>query len=107
MLPIINLIGLRRLGVSLPLNLAIGGAIAAAAYVLILITGNIPQWVALGLGVYVTVSWVQALKARDPATHAMMFKAKGTDLHLARLSFHSFCHLRYRLLDRTIATKTP
>ena len=93
MLPIINLIGLRRLGVSLPLNLAMGGAIAAAAYVLILITDNIPQWVALGLGVYVTVSWVQALKARDPATHAMMFKAKG--LIYTLLAFPSIAFVTY------------
>ena len=93
MLPIVNLIGLRRLGVSLPLNLAMGGAIAAAAYVLILITDNIPQWVALGLGVYVTVSWVQALKARDPATHAMMFKAKG--LIYTLLAFPSIAFVTY------------
>ena len=60
---------------------------------LILITDNIPQWVALGLGVYVTVSWVQALKARDPATHAMMFKAKG--LIYTLLAFPSIAFVTY------------
>ena len=93
MLPIINLFGLKKLGASLPKNLLAGGVIALVAYALVLVTGNIPQWVAIGLGVYVTVSWVQALRARDPATYAMMFKSKG--LIYTLVAFPSIAFVTY------------
>jgi hypothetical protein len=35
------------------------------------------QWLALGAGVYITVSWVQYLQLNDPACFAMMFKSKA------------------------------
>ena len=35
------------------------------------------QWVALGIGVYAAVSWVQALKIREADAFAMMFRSKA------------------------------
>lgn len=35
------------------------------------------QWIALGIGVYATVSWVHGLKLQDPATFGMMFRSKA------------------------------
>ena len=76
-LPILNLVALRRVGASVPRNLAGAAAIGLAAAGLIWLTGSIAQWIALGLGVYVTFSWAQSLKARDTATYAMIFGSKA------------------------------
>ncbi len=35
--------------------------------------GRGPQWIALGTGAYAVFSWSQSLKARDPATHALIW----------------------------------
>jgi len=76
-LPIFNLIPLKRHGASLKVNAAAAAAIALVAWGLVILTGNIPQWIALGIGVYVVVSWAQSLKARDAATYHMIFKTKA------------------------------
>ena len=77
MLPIVNLPGLRKSGASLKVNLIAALAISFVAWLLMLATSNVPQWLALGLGVYITFSWAQSLKARDSATWHMIFKSKG------------------------------
>ena len=35
------------------------------------------KWIALGIGVYVVVTWVQSLAGRDPATYSMTLKSKA------------------------------
>ncbi len=50
---------------------------ALAAWFLIFLTGSVAQWVTSAFGVYVTFSWAQSLKIRDPATYAMMFGSKA------------------------------
>ena len=77
MLPIFNLVGLRRVGASLRVNFLMAAAITVVAGVLVVLTENLPQWLALGVGVYVTFSWAQSLKARDAATYHMIFKSKA------------------------------
>ena len=77
MAPLFNLPGLKKDGGSVTENLVAGAIIATVAYALIEITGNEKQWIALGIGVYVTYGWVQSLKVRDPATHAMIFKSRA------------------------------
>jgi len=77
MLPIFNLWGLKRAGASLPMNGLAALTIAAVALMLIEVTANIPQCVALGIGVYVTFTWAQSLKHRDPATFSMIFRSRG------------------------------
>lgn len=77
MMPVANLFELRRLGASIPMNLAAVAAIALAGALLVWVTDNLPQWLALGLGVYVTFSWAQSLKYRDSATYHMIFKSRA------------------------------
>ena len=60
MTPILNLYGLPE-GASIRDNLLADLFITIVAWGLIELTGNVPQWVALGIGVYVVYSWVQSL----------------------------------------------
>lgn len=76
-LPILNLVVLRRVGASIPRNMLAGALVTIAALFLIWLTGSVAQWIALGLGVYVTFSWAQSLRARDPVTFAMIFGSKA------------------------------
>jgi MFS family permease len=77
MLPFFNLAGLRRDGASIPVNLMAAAVITAVAAVLAVLTNNLPQWIALGIGVYVTFSWAQSLKVRDAVTFHMIFRSKA------------------------------
>ncbi len=76
-IPPLNLVTIVRSSASLKVNLAAAAAIAISSYLLILLTGSVAQWIATGLGVYVTFSWVQSLRSRDPATFAMIFRSKA------------------------------
>ena len=60
-------------GRALRTNLVALTFIVIAAYGLVLLTGNWPQWAAYGLGAYAVFSWVQSLRFRDPATHALIW----------------------------------
>ncbi len=79
-------LGRRALGI----NLASAAAIAALAWLLIQVVGNATQWIALGVGIYATVSWIQSLAARDPATFAMIFSSKALLLLGCGFPFISF-----------------
>ncbi len=76
-IPPLNLISIVQSKASLRTNILAAVMIAIVAYLLIFITGSIAQWIATGIGVYVTFSWVQTLRQRDPATFAMIFKSKS------------------------------
>jgi len=66
-------------------NLAVAGAVTAAAWGLTAWLGNPVQWIALGVGVYAATSWTQALRLRDRPTFAVMFEARTP--RLAALGF--------------------
>jgi MFS family permease len=53
-------------------NLAAAALIAGAAAALIGMLGGPAQWIALGVGVYAAVSWLQALALRDRPTLALL-----------------------------------
>lgn len=55
------------------INLAVAGALAVISWLMIRITGNLPQWLAVGFGYYAVFSWASALRARDPATFRLIF----------------------------------
>jgi MFS family permease len=75
-LPPLTLISVARIPGALAVNLiALAGVVAAGA-ALIAVTGDYPQWLAYGLGVYAVFSWVQSLKARDPAVHRLIWGNK-------------------------------
>lgn len=58
---------------ALVINLATGAAIAAFAYMMIQLTGNFPQWSAVGFGYYAVFSWASALRAKDAATFKLIW----------------------------------
>ena len=58
---------------ALVINLATGGAIAAFAYMMIKLTGNFPQWSAVGFGFYAVFSWASSLRAKDPANFRLIW----------------------------------
>ena len=93
MVPGFNLIGLRRSGGSLGWNAAAALGIASVVALIIAITGDWAQWIALGTGAYVTVSWAQSLAVRDPATFAMIFRCRAmvyTMLAFPTISFVTY-----------------
>ncbi len=76
-IPPFNIVAIVRTGASLRFNLIALVGIAIVAVLLITLTGSVAQWVATGIGVYVTISWAQSLKSRDPATFGMIFGTKA------------------------------
>ncbi|MEM7078813.1 MAG: MFS transporter [Pseudomonadota bacterium] len=76
-IPPLNLIGLWHEPAALRRNAIAAVLIALAAAGLIAFTGSVAQWIASGIGVYVTYSWAQSLQLRDRATYEMMFKSKA------------------------------
>lgn len=92
-LPPLTLWSVRRHGGSVAVNLAAAAGIALLAFSLILATGSVVQWIALGTGAYITFSWAQSLKGRDPATFAMMFRSRA--LIYVTLAFPTISFLTY------------
>ncbi|WEK45629.1 MAG: MFS transporter [Candidatus Andeanibacterium colombiense] len=61
----------RRGGRALTLNLTGAAAIGLIAFALARVTGNLQQFLFLGLGYYAVFSWACALRVRDPAAFAL------------------------------------
>jgi len=73
-IPPLTLIGAaRRGGRALVANLGFAAVCALVAWGLILITKNVPQWIAMGVGIYAVFSWVSALRLRDPVTFRLIW----------------------------------
>ena len=77
MIPPFNLVGLKDHPKVLRANLIYASGIALAAWGLVELTGSTAQWITTGFGVWVTLTWTQSLKVRDPATYHMMFGSKA------------------------------
>ena len=72
--PPLTLIGAWQRGpAALAINIGFAIAISAFAWWMIRLTGNFPQWSAVGLGYYAVFSWACALRARDPATFRLIW----------------------------------
>ena len=76
-IPPFNLIGIASHRDALIRNLIAAALLTVAAWLLILMTGSVAQWIATGIGVYVTISWAQSLKIKDPATYSLMFGSRA------------------------------
>jgi MFS family permease len=59
--------------VALAINLLTAAAIAVFAAWMIRLTGNFPQWSAVGFGYYAVFSWASTLRAKDPATFRLIW----------------------------------
>ncbi|MGP1352555.1 MAG: spinster family MFS transporter [Parasphingopyxis sp.] len=57
------------------LMINIGAALVAAiiAYFMVAITGNLPQWIAIGVGYYAIFSWAVSLRRNDPPAFALIW----------------------------------
>jgi MFS family permease len=74
-------------------NLAAAAAIAVLAAFLIATLGSEAQWIALGVGLYAGVSWLQALALRDRPTYALI--ARSPSLRIAALGFSLLAFVGY------------
>ncbi len=74
-------------------NLLAAAAFTALAVLLIAVTGDLPQWLAICLGGYAVTSWAQSLRERDPPTFKLIW---GTPTFLfALLGFGSIAFVGY------------
>ena len=71
-------------------NLGTALGLAALAAVLVMTLGNPPQWIALAIGVYATISWAQGLALRDPPTATLILKTRSWVLVVLGLSLLAF-----------------
>ncbi len=69
-----HLVRERAGGRAIARNLAVAGALAAVGAVLVHVTGNLPQWSALALGVYAAYSWMSTLGLRDGPGAVLLFQ---------------------------------
>lgn len=93
-LPPFTLISAARRGMAaLAINLGAAVAIGAAAWAMVQYTGNIPQWVAIGIGVYAVFSWATALRTDDRPTFALIWGTPSfiyTALGYGLIAFQSY-----------------
>jgi MFS family permease len=76
-------------------NMAVATGFALLATLLMTVTGDVPQWVAICVGGYAVTSWAQSLKQRDPPTYALIW---GTPTFLlALIGFGSISFVGYSL----------
>lgn len=76
-LPVLNFINLivNKAGVkTIATNLVGLAIIVLCGWLLNQVMPNIVQWVAMGIGVYCTFTWAQALKLRSPAVYDAIFR---------------------------------
>ncbi len=73
-IPPLTLIGAARRGpVALAINASAAVFVIAFAWLMIHLTGNVPQWSAVALGYYAVFSWASTLRSKDPATFRLIW----------------------------------
>jgi len=78
---------------AIALNLALALALAAVSVVMVSVTGNLPQWVALPVGIYAAVSWASTVGLRDRPCAALLFRTpslRNVALGLSLLAFTGY-----------------
>ena len=78
------------------LNLLATAGLALVALALSVLTGNWQQWVAVGFGALVAITYAQQLKQTDPPAYALIFKTRS--LGLATLGFSMLAFNGYSIL---------
>ena len=74
-IPPFTLIGAAKRGpVALFINVLAAGVLALFAWWMIRLTGNFPQWTAVGIGYYAVFSWASTLRSKDPATFRLIWQ---------------------------------
>lgn len=59
------------------MNMICASGVVALFYGLYVLMPTLLQWIALGIGVYITITWIHFQKLTDPACYGMMFKSKA------------------------------
>lgn len=59
------------------MNVICASGVVALFYGLYVLMPTLLQWIALGIGVYITITWIHFQKLTDPACYGMMFKSKA------------------------------
>ena len=80
MVPVLNLFMLARGGAKPSLiivNVVTIALLAVLAWGLILLTGDVTQWVALAIGVFAAFSWSQSFLLRDPDVFHLLFRSRA------------------------------
>ncbi|WP_374591442.1 spinster family MFS transporter [Novosphingobium sp.] len=73
-IPPFTVLGAARRGpVALVINLAAAAFLVGFAWIMISLTGNLPQWSAVALGYYAVFSWASSLRSKDPATFKLIW----------------------------------
>jgi MFS family permease len=94
-LPPLTLISVSRIPGAMVVNLVALAGVAVAVAGLGLLTGDWPQWLAYGLGIYAVFSWVQSLRHRDAAVYRLIW-GNGTVVMLA-VAFGSISFMTYAI----------
>jgi MFS family permease len=76
-------------------NIAAAALMAGIATLLIKLTGDVPQWVAICTGVYAVISWGQSVRLRDPPTFALIWGTPAFVLTI--LGFGSISFVGYSI----------
>lgn len=63
----------RRGPKALGVNVIFAAATALFSWIMIRLTGNFPQWFAVGIGYYAVFSWASNLRSKDPATFRLIW----------------------------------
>ena len=72
-LPPLTLLNVARIPGALRTNLLVLAGVVAVGFGLYRITGDGPQWLAYGIGVYAIFSWIQSLKHRDLPAYRLIW----------------------------------
>ena len=89
------MISVARIKGALALNLIALAGVSSAVAGLIWLTGDAPQWLAYGLGVYAVFSWVQSLRNRDLPAYRLIW-GNRTVVMLA-VAFGSISFMSYAI----------
>lgn len=74
LLPPFTLVHAARRGMgALATNILVGAVMVIAAWAMIDLTGNLPQWASIAFGYYAVFSWAATLRVRDPATFRLIW----------------------------------
>jgi MFS family permease len=90
--PGLTFLNLSRLGGprALVANTVAAGALALTAWAFTALLGTPEQWIALAVGVYAAVSWIQGLRLRDRPTFALIFQSRALLYSATGFSFLAF-----------------
>ena len=96
LIPPLSLVLMARRGGPWRENLLAATGVSVVAFALSIWSGNWQQWVAIGFGALVAITYAQLLRQTDPPAYALIFKTRS--LGLATLGFSLLAFNGYSIL---------